>query len=74
MSLDELFQEKAALLVEHPDAGRAGRVRGTRDFVAHRHYVLVYDLSDERVRILRVLHTSLQYPSAKRPIGVRRLK
>ncbi|TAK55907.1 MAG: type II toxin-antitoxin system RelE/ParE family toxin [Gammaproteobacteria bacterium] len=74
VSLDELFQKKAALLAEHPVAGRTGRVRGTRELVAHRHYVLVYDVSDGRVRILRVLHTSLQYPSRKHPAGVRRSK
>jgi toxin ParE1/3/4 len=35
-ALDELFQRKAAMLVEHPKAGRAGRVPGTRELVAHR--------------------------------------
>jgi len=62
LALDELLERKAALLSAHPEAGRAGRVRGTRELVAHRHYVLVYDTDPERVRILRVLHTSRQWP------------
>jgi len=64
IDLDELFQRKAALLVHQPQMGRRGRVRDTREFVVHPHYVLVYDIQVEhdRVRILRVLHTALQYP------------
>jgi toxin ParE1/3/4 len=62
LALDELFERKAALLSAHPEAGRVGRVRGTRELVAHRHYVLVYDTDPDRVRILRVLHTSRQWP------------
>ncbi len=62
LALDELFERKAALLGAHPEAGRMGRVRGTRELVAHRHYVLVYDTDPDRVRILRVLHTSRQWP------------
>jgi addiction module RelE/StbE family toxin len=62
LALDELLERKAALLGAHPEAGRAGRVRSTRELVAHRHYVLVYDTDPERVRILRVLHTSRQWP------------
>lgn len=67
INLDELFQRKAGLLVQQPEMGRRGRVRDTREFVVHRHYVLVYDiqLEHDRVRILRVLHTALQYPPAQ---------
>lgn len=65
LALDELFERKAALLGAHPEAGRVGRVRGTRELVAHRHYVLVYDGDPDRVRILRVLHTSRQWPPSR---------
>ena len=30
LDLDELFEEKAALLVDHPNLGRLGRVADTR--------------------------------------------
>jgi toxin ParE1/3/4 len=65
VDMDELFEQKALLLVEQPKiVGRSGRVAGTRELVAHRHYVLVYDVGPDRVRILRVLHTSLLWPPA----------
>ena len=39
-----------------------GRVEGTREFVVHKHYILVYEIINETVIILAVLHTSKQYP------------
>lgn len=63
LELDQLFQKTAAMLQEHPKAGRPGRVAGTREFVSHPHYILVYDLQPDCVRILRVLPTSRQWPT-----------
>ena len=76
INLDELFQAKAELLIDHPHMGRRGRVHGTREFVVHPHYVFVYDVQKEedRVRILRVLHTALQYPPLRRRRRPRRSK
>lgn len=65
LTLDELFSQKAVRLVEHPGLGRPGRISGTRELVAHRHYILVYDVVDECVRILRVLHTARQWPPVR---------
>lgn len=62
LALDELFSEKAALLTEYPEIGRPGRVAGTRELVAHRNYILVYDVADKLVRVLRVLHTARLWP------------
>jgi addiction module RelE/StbE family toxin len=70
LALDELFERKTALLGAHPEAGRMGRVRGTRELVAH--YVLVYDTDPDRVRILRVLHTSRQWPPLHPAIKARK--
>jgi hypothetical protein len=50
-----LFSEKAARLVNMPSMGRPGRLAGTRELVAHRHYILIYDVADDSVRVLRVL-------------------
>ena len=62
LALDELISEKAARLADDPGLGRIGRVPGTRELVAHRNYVLVYDMADDQVRILRVLHAARQWP------------
>jgi len=47
-------------LVENPGMGRPGRMPGTRELMAHRHYILVYDVDGDLVRVLRVMHTSRQ--------------
>jgi addiction module RelE/StbE family toxin len=62
LSLDALFSAKAALLVRHPGHGRPGRVAGTRELVAHPSYVLIYDVTQDRVRVLRLLHAARQWP------------
>lgn len=64
LALDEMLSEKADLLLNHPGLGRTGRVLGTRELVAHRNYILVYDTSGDLVRILRVLHAARQWPQA----------
>ncbi len=60
LALDELFLEQAGRLVDHPGLGRPGRVTGTRELVAHRNYILVYDVAGDLVRVLRVLHAAKQ--------------
>jgi toxin ParE1/3/4 len=62
LALDELFSEKSKRLVDHPNLGRPGRVEGTRELVAHQNYILIYDIVDDQVRLLRILHVSRQYP------------
>jgi addiction module RelE/StbE family toxin len=62
IALDELFAGKAGRLADHPVLGRPGRVAGTFELVVHEHYVLVYDVDGDVVRILRVLHTARQWP------------
>lgn len=59
---DELLSEKAGLLRNHPSLGRTGRVSGTRELVAHRNYILIYDTVGDVVRVLRVLHAARQWP------------
>nr|ART90336.1 Death on curing protein, Doc toxin [uncultured bacterium] len=62
LALDELFSEQADLLIDHPGLGRTGRVAGTRELVAHRNYILIYDTTGDVVRVLRVLHAARQWP------------
>lgn len=62
LALDELFGERAARLVDHPELGRRGRVPGTRELVVHQNYILIYDVCDSLIRVLRVLHAARQWP------------
>ncbi len=62
VALDELFSEKVARLLDHPNLGRLGRVAGTREWVVHKNYVLIYDTADKVVRVLRVLHAARKWP------------
>lgn len=63
LALDELFEEKAGRLVDHPGLGKLGRAADTRELVAHQNYILVYDTAGDLVRVLRVLHAARQWPS-----------
>lgn len=58
-----------AVLPEHPEAGRSGRVNGTRELVIHGvPFVLIYrrEVSRGSIEILRVLHDSQQWPPSPR--------
>ncbi|WP_228768279.1 type II toxin-antitoxin system RelE/ParE family toxin [Limnohabitans sp. DM1] len=63
LAIDELFDEKAEQLVDHPGMGRPGREAGTRELVVHKNYILVYDATADSVRVLRVLHAARQWPA-----------
>lgn len=50
-------------LARFPDVGRHGRVDGTREVVVPRtQYFAVYERRGRQVLVLRVLHTSQQWP------------
>ncbi len=65
LDLDELLSARAARLADHPGLGRPGRLKGTRELVAHQNYILIYDVVGELVRVLRVLHAARQWPPAR---------
>jgi addiction module RelE/StbE family toxin len=64
-TLDNLISEKITYLINHPSIGRTGRVNKTRELIVHSNYVLIYDIADNLIRILRVLHASQQWPKLK---------
>jgi addiction module RelE/StbE family toxin len=65
LALDELFDEQADHLIKYPLMGRQGREAGTREWVVHQNYILVYDAHGETVRVLRVLHAARRWPPLK---------
>ncbi len=65
VELDLIFARAAERLLSFPHMGCPGRVAGTREWVAHPHYVMVYEIAAHAVTVIAVLHTSRQYP----PLG-----
>jgi toxin ParE1/3/4 len=55
--------EAVQTLAEHPHAGRAGRVPGTRELViASTPFIIPYRVVEDTVQILRVLHGKRKWP------------
>ena len=65
IDLDTLFEERANALIENPKLYKPGRMKNTRDAVVHPNYVMVYQVKGDIVSIVRVLHTSQQWPTKK---------
>lgn len=62
--LDEI-ERQTDRLIEYPEMGRIGRMRGTRELVVNRTpFIIVYRVRPkvERVEILRLLHGSQKWP------------
>lgn len=61
----KIIDATEGLLPVHPEAGRSGRMRGTRELVIDGvPYVVVYRLNktERWVEVLRVLHDAQQWP------------
>ncbi|OYT91888.1 MAG: type II toxin-antitoxin system mRNA interferase toxin, RelE/StbE family [Burkholderiales bacterium PBB3] len=67
VALDELFSDAAFRLADHPKLGKPGTIPGTRELIAHANYRLVYELNEETVWILTLVHTSRLWPPTARP-------
>ena len=62
--LKDEIEAKTSKLLERPKLYRLGRVRGTREMVVRRSYVVVYAEGEDVVTVLRVLHAARQWPSS----------
>ena len=56
------FGAVAQLLTSYPYSGRLGVVQGTREFIPHPNYRLVYKIRGETISIVALVHTSRQWP------------
>lgn len=65
--MDSLFSAAAERLGQHPRMGKPGRISGTREWVVHENYRLVYELDEaaQTLWILTLLHNARQWP----PLG-----
>ena len=50
-------------LIAFPHRGRPGRREGTRELlVPHLPYIVIYSIREERIIVLRILHTAQDWP------------
>jgi addiction module RelE/StbE family toxin len=64
--LDQAFTDVVATLADHPLLGRTGQISGTRELFPHENYRLVYEVTEQRVWVLALVHTSRQWPNPER--------
>jgi len=64
--MDELFGLAASRLGSHPRMGRVGLIAGTWELIPHESICLVYEIEDEVVWILALVHTARLWPPPKR--------
>ena len=60
--MDALFAEAAGRLAEHPHLGKTGLISGTRELIPHESYRLVYEVQNNTVWILALVHTARMWP------------
>jgi len=60
--LDMLFSKSATLLSDNPLIGKEGLIEGTREIFPHRNYRMVYEIFDEKIFILAIVHAARQWP------------
>lgn len=56
---DEQIEHQVDMLMQHPQMGRPGRKKGTRELVISRTpFVVVYRVKGTRIEVIRLLHSS----------------
>lgn len=61
---DESFSNAIAALTEQPELGVMGKIAGTREWLPHRNYRLIYeyDAASQTLSILTIIHTARLWP------------
>ena len=63
--MDEFFSKAAASLADQPMLGHTGKILGTRELIPHENYRLVYEVVDQTVWILALVHVARLWPPLK---------
>ncbi len=60
--VEHILEQIETILANNPSIGRAGRVLRTREFVISKYpYIVPYQVRENTIYILRVLHTSRKW-------------
>lgn len=62
LHIDQRFSTAVAQLADFPLLGHPGEIPGTRELTPHRNYRLVYEVTEETIWILVLIHTKRQWP------------
>lgn len=62
IDLDDKFEALAKNTLSNPELYKVGRLPQTRELVVSHNYIIVYQYNSFEVQILRVMHTSRQWP------------
>lgn len=62
LRIDRLFSDAVAGLSDFPMLGHEGEVPGTRELTPHRSYRLVYEVVEDTIWILVLIHAARQWP------------
>ncbi|WP_085582127.1 MULTISPECIES: type II toxin-antitoxin system RelE/ParE family toxin [unclassified Pseudomonas] len=60
--MDTRFSEAVSRLSRNPNIGPVGIIAGTREIIPHPSYRLVYQIEQEAVWILALIHTARRWP------------
>jgi len=63
--IDRRFQEAVRRLEDYPFSARPGEIPKTRELIPHPRYRIVFQVDEDLVQILSVLHTARQWPPIK---------
>jgi addiction module RelE/StbE family toxin len=63
--MDELFMDAAARLEQHPMMCRRGEMPGTREYIVHPSYRMVYRIVEDTLWIVTLIHTAREWPPAE---------
>lgn len=65
--MDLLFAESAAKLADFPMLGHVGKILGTREWIPHESYRLVYEIAidESTVWVLALVHTARHWPPVR---------
>ncbi len=60
--MDELFSNAVSRLTDFPLLSQTGKILGTRELIPHESYRIVYEIQQETLWILALIHTARHWP------------